>query len=101
MQNAARKKKDEAKHWKATERGDRFRREVEAILGPPPPGEYVAHHPFPVEFHADFDYVRIDTTNPVYGTWVKKALHTPAFNKAYNRHWKNSLQEQNSSENES
>ena len=68
-----------------------FRANLENEIGPPPHGEYDAHHIFPVEFGRDFAQAGIDVNNPGYGTWVARSLHQ-GMSSEYSNDWAAFLQ---------
>ncbi|HEV2778856.1 MAG TPA: hypothetical protein VGX25_05590 [Actinophytocola sp.] len=70
------------------ERGRDYRRQCEAIYGPPPADgrDYQAHHNFPVEFHAQFRRVGIDTSDPKWCSWVETNQHR-GMSAEYARDW--------------
>lgn len=77
------------------ERGEDYRRQCEAIYGPPPgSGRYEAHHNFPVEFHADFRRLGIDTSDPRYCSWVEYDQHR-GMSTEYSRDWEAFFQNPN------
>ncbi|MFD9701855.1 WXG100 family type VII secretion target [Lentzea sp. NPDC059081] len=81
-------------HKQDYERGADYRKQCEAIHGPPPNDgrKYHAHHPFPVEWHKEF-YERfgIDTADPKWCSWVDDRTHSQIHKDGYNPNWKNWL----------
>jgi hypothetical protein len=68
-----------------------FRTNLANEIGAPPPGEYDAHHVFPVEFGYDFAQAGIDVNNPQYGTWIARPLHQ-GMSSEYSNDWAAFLQ---------
>lgn len=76
-------KQDTLKNW----RGEKYRQEMLDTYPMPGDGKtYVAHHNFPVKHHPDFMRVGIDTTNPVWGSWVEEGAHQ-RFSAEHTRLW--------------
>jgi hypothetical protein len=85
--DADRDKKLDQQYTLEYERGKQYRQGLMNTYDMPQDGRtYVAHHNFPVKNHADFQRVGIDTTNPVWGSWVE-ARHHESFSKQYERAW--------------
>lgn len=76
-------KQYQLKNW----RGEKYRQEMLDTYPMPVDGKtYVAHHNFPVKHHPDFMRVGIDTTNPVWGSWVEESAHQ-RFSAEHTRQW--------------
>lgn len=86
------RRKLEKRYKQDYERGVDYRKQCEAIHGPPPNDgrKYHAHHPFPVELHAKFyDRFRIDTSDAKWCSWVDDKTHTQIHKEGYNPNWEN------------
>lgn len=86
------RRKLEELHRLEYERGVTYRKQCEAIHGPPPNDgrKYHAHHPFPVEWHKEFyDRFGIDTADPKWCSWVDDNTHHQIHKDGYNPNWKN------------
>lgn len=74
-------------YTKKYERGEGYRGELAQTHPMPQDGRhYTAHHNFPVKNSPDFQRVGIDTTNPVWGSWVETGQHT-RFSPQYEKDW--------------
>lgn len=86
-EQAAQARKLEQQYTMQYERGPAYRNGLTQTYEMPRDGQvYVAHHNFPVKNSADFAKVGIDTTNPVWGSWVEAGTHQQ-FSPAYERSW--------------
>jgi hypothetical protein len=84
---ADRDKALDKQYTKKYERGEDYRNELAQTHPMPNDGRnYTAHHNFPVKNHADFERAGIDTTNPVWGSWVESGQHAK-FSPQYEKDW--------------
>lgn len=85
--DAKRDKKLDDLYTLHNDRGAAYRSELAKTYAMPQDGRtYVGHHNFPVKNAPDFRRVGIDTTNPVWGSWVEESHHQ-SFSKAYEQAW--------------
>ncbi|HEX6352953.1 hypothetical protein [Actinophytocola sp.] len=87
LSDAKRDKKLDDLYTLHNDRGAGYRGELLKTYPMPQDGKtYVGHHNFPVKNAADFRRVQIDTTNPIWGSWVEESHHH-SFSGAYERAW--------------